>query len=113
MEDSCAQALNPGTELYPCEMLSYCLLVGVILQVNKIKTSATQDCMSNTALAIREIFMLTPTELRVTTVVWLYPSSETSNFGFRRYLPIIIFEIPLLYVSTFMKIGNLRKRTEH
>lgn len=55
MEGSGAQALNHGTELHPWEMLDYCLLVGVILQVNKIKTSAAQilvACMCNTALAI-------------------------------------------------------------
>lgn len=60
-------------------MLGYSLLVGIILQINRIKTSATQilvNYMLSAALAIREVFMWTPTNLRVTTVIQLYPSLE-------------------------------------
>lgn len=60
-------------------MLGYSLLVGIILQINRIKTSATQilvNYMLSAALAIREVFMWTPTNLRVTTVIQLYSSLE-------------------------------------
>lgn len=72
-------------------MLGYSLLVGVILQVSKIKTSVIQILMSNATLAIRETFMLIATNVRVTTIVWLYPRSETSHFSFEGIFLLYVF----------------------
>ena len=67
-----AWALEHVTWLHPWEILGYSLLVGVILQINRIKTSATQilvSGMSNAVLACREIFIWTQTNSQVTAVV--------------------------------------------